>query len=98
MKVVSTRNDSEDEGNELPEAAPRLLVLKMFSQPRGGIHNTGDWITCARSQDGTPNEIPTPKNCNAEDTYFDREVCRFFWGEDSMQEDISVSVRLSWTS
>ena len=37
----------------------------------------------------SPKKIQSPKKRTAEDTYFDREMCRFFWGDDYVQDDIN---------
>ena len=37
----------------------------------------------------SPKRSRSQKKINAEDTYFDREMCRFFWGDNYVQDDIT---------
>ena len=37
----------------------------------------------------SPKNIPSPKKRMAEDTSFDRDMCRFYWGDDYVQDDIN---------
>ena len=37
----------------------------------------------------SPKNISSPKRRSAEDTYFDRDMCRFCWGQDYIQDDVT---------
>ena len=38
-------------------------------------------------------KIPSPRKRNAENTYFDREMCRFHWEADYVQSDVRDLVK-----
>ena len=43
----------------------------------------------------SPKKIPSPKQRSAEDAYFDREMCQFYWGQDYIRDVTGVDKNVS---
>ena len=83
---VVQANDSSDEEETSEKLRTPGSILKTANRPRGSYHSRDQGQIQKR---GTSKKIPSPKKRNAEDTYFDREMCRFYWGAGYAQDDIS---------
>ena len=80
--VGAARNTSGEElGEQLKSSS--IVVLRTVNRSRGGgntfvIIGVGDRLK-KPSKSISSMKTPSPKKRSAEDTYFDREMCRFSW-------------------
>ena len=64
---------------------------RVVNRNRGGsnaVTSTAEKVKSINVQTSTK-KIPNPKRRSAEDTYFDRKRCRFYWGKDYIQDNVT---------
>ena len=87
---MNASNTARDEKPGEPSKTTPSVVLRTVSRTRGGgSTNLGDRVKKKPTTPISPKKIPSPEKRNAEDTYFDREMCRFYWGQDSIQDEVT---------
>ena len=104
MIVVGTTDNASDEEHGNTPKAPSSALPRIVNRFSGGCKSNirsgmGDRAKNPVTQT-SPEKIPIPKRRSAEDTYFDRGMCRFYSGQDYIQDDVTVSGTLVpfWTS
>ena len=75
---------SKEERNDRPKTTPSV-VLQTASRAR--VENSANVGVRLTKKFETSNP---PKKRSAADTYFDREMCRFYWWSNYIQDDIDV--------
>ena len=93
MNVVgSALNTLDEEQGKKPKASSSTMP-SIINRLRGrgntkGANSTGNKSKKPVTQ-ASPKKLLTPKRRSAEDTYFDREMCCFYWGKDYIQYDVT---------
>ena len=93
MNVVGPALNTLDEEQGKKPKASSSTMPSTINRLRGRGNTKGANSTGKKSKklvtQAYPNKLLTPKRRSAEDTYFEREMCCFYWGNNYNQDDVT---------